>query len=346
MTSAVQSQTWEQIQEHTLRYLYEIAGMRGVLHMCKNPESAIDATTLIEQTIQQIEEQKIISEVVATELQRLNDEETKKTIKQITEEEGETFYLFNKEYCEEVGLLLQKYLYQRKQLTENLSKDTLTTLENLKVMGIPIYEKFNEESYFVKDKKVEKYRKEYLIYKSSKYFSELKIIVDDIYNNDDWSIDSISSSIKFEETKTFNEEKTKFNIQRKAYIEILNKLDAKYFKSPLAGIDHQLFDEANKYKAMSSISSYNFSQTKGYKNLEDFIHYIKNFELLESNESIYFAASVNLLEGEYHFGTSTSPALHIELYLNYNTKFKDMDIINIRYITHKLWNGYTVDSDL
>jgi hypothetical protein len=135
MSYSAQGQTWEEIQDQTVFYLKELAGMRGVLHMCKDPVNEIETSNLIEQTIDVIVKQNIISEVVAKELQRLNDEETKRTIQQIKEDEGDTFYLFNKEYCEEVRLLLVNYKQQRNEIITSISKDDLSGKKILCITG-------------------------------------------------------------------------------------------------------------------------------------------------------------------------------------------------------------------
>ena len=310
-----QSQTWEQIQEPTLKYLKEIAGIRGVLHMCKNNESALKATDLIEETIFTIADQNIISSEIKNELLRLNNEETKRTIKEITDKEGDTFYLFNKTYCTDVSSLLQEYINQRSNIQKNSNKKVLTTFENLKILDIPIYEKFDESFYHILSKQDNKF--EIVNYSSKSILQNFLTL--DIVTDKDNRIEYISSSIAFEENNTLEEEI--FIKQKDTFIKILQELKI-FFDSPLSIIEHHAFDNTNDFSIY--ITELGIKERVHYENIEQLIKAVETFKKMETQESIFFRVMLNLLDGEFDWFKTENKALFLSVSLINSKKNKDV----------------------
>ena len=290
-----QSQTWEQIQEPTLRYLKEIAGMRGVLHMCKNDDSALNASDLIDETINKIKDQKIISTEVSNELLRLNNEETKRTIKEITDKEGDTFYLFNTEYCNEVAKRLNKYIQERNKV--KLNTNSIQSLENFKVFDIPFYEPFDNDNYFI-DERDASDDGEILFYElrqPNKYFSNQRAVVRQKNN----SIININSHITTGGSETHEDRVKEFLKSKSIFLQILNDLKIKYYNSPLREIDN------NFPVGKIEIKTYPTSNEKIYQKLDDLITDLKNY-IPEDGDTIYVNVQINLKTNSKHLTISLS----------------------------------------
>jgi len=312
MSYSAQGQTWEEIQDQTVFYLKELAGIRGVLHMCKDPVNAIETSNLIDQTIDVIVKQNIISEVVAKELQRLNDEETKRTIQQIKEDEGDTFYLFNKKYCEEVKLLLKGYQGQRKELIDNESNTVLKTLDDFEVFGLPLYKKYKPEYVLEKDEKNYGNTIQFKTIIPNKYFDNQTIY---IYKNNNEngcvrcfknSIEDITGYYHLElEDHNIAELRKKFNINKKVFVEILSLLENKYGKSSLR-IDLPSV-------AISTTRLNNIKDQKIYKDITSVIEFLDGFDITDIKDYIEISIMYELKEdiAAYEF-LETNEMLELE----------------------------------